>query len=147
MAWSAAQRLVECYHCSVRPDWQWFESHLTYANAVLPHALFVAAQRWPKEAFLEVAEGLLRLPRPGNRLPRASSGRSGTVAGITHGEDKAAYDQQPVEAVTMADAALAAFGLLGDEQYLAAFHRAHGWFHGQNSLKQPLVDVQPRRLL
>ena len=29
-----------------------------------------------------------------------------------HGESKALYDQQPVEAATMADAALAAFGLL-----------------------------------
>ena len=51
------------------------------------------------------------------------------------------YDQQPVEAVTMADAALAAFRLLGDEEYLAAFRRAHGWFHGQNSLREPLADV------
>ncbi len=41
----------------------------------------------------------------------------------------------------MAEAALAAFGLLGDEKYLAAFRRAYGWFHGQNSLHQPLVDV------
>ena len=41
----------------------------------------------------------------------------------------------------MADAALAAFGLLGDEKYLDIFRRAHGWFHGQNSLSQPLVDV------
>ena len=41
----------------------------------------------------------------------------------------------------MAEAALAAFGLLGDEKYLATFRRAHGWFHGQNSLRQPLVDV------
>jgi hypothetical protein len=51
------------------------------------------------------------------------------------------YDQQPVEAVTMADAALAAYHLLGDEEYLAAFCRAHEWFQGQNSLKEPLVDV------
>ena len=29
---------------------------MTYANAVLPHALFVAAERWPKEDFLDVAE-------------------------------------------------------------------------------------------
>ena len=43
----------------------------------------------------------------------------------------------------MADAALAAFGILGDEKHLAVFRRAHGWFHGQNSLKQPLAD--PRR--
>ena len=58
-----------------------------------------------------------------------------------HGEEKSLYDQQPVEAVTMADAALAGFALLGDEKYLAAFRRAHAWFHGQNSLRQPLVDV------
>ena len=51
------------------------------------------------------------------------------------------YDQQPVEAVTMAEAALAAFDLLGDEEYLATFRRAHGWFHGRNSLQQPLADV------
>ena len=28
------------------------------------------------------------------------------------------------------------------EEYLATFRRAHGWFHGRNSLKQPLVDVR-----
>ena len=44
VAWSAAKRLVECYYRALRPDWPWFESRMTYANAVLPHALFVAAQ-------------------------------------------------------------------------------------------------------
>ena len=59
------------------------------------------------------------------------------------GEEKSLYDQQPVEAVTMADAALAGFALLGDEgKYLATFRRAYAWFHGQNSLHQPLVDVR-----
>jgi hypothetical protein len=47
-----------------------------------------------------------------------------------------------VEAVTMAEAALAAFGLAGDEKYLAAFRRARDWFHGHNSLGQTLVDVR-----
>ncbi|NLF69218.1 MAG: hypothetical protein GX575_09210 [Candidatus Anammoximicrobium sp.] len=42
----------------------------------------------------------------------------------------------------MADAALTAFGLLGEEQYVSAFRRAHAWFQGQNSLRQPLVEVQ-----
>ena len=40
----------------------------------------------------------------------------------------------------MADAALAAFGLLQDENYLSIFCRAHDWFHGRNSLKARLVD-------
>jgi hypothetical protein len=141
VAWSAAQRLVECYHRSLRPDWPWFESRMTYANAVLPHALFVAARRWPKEIFLEVAEITFAF------LDRTTTTENvfwpiGNNGWHHHGEDKALYDQQPVEAVTMAEAALAAFGQSKDEKYLAAFYRAHGWFHGQNSLKLPLADAR-----
>jgi hypothetical protein len=141
VAWSAAQRLVECYRRAVRPDWPWFELHMSYANAVLPHALFIAARRWPKEAFLEVAESSFAF------LDRVTTAENvfwpvGNSGWYSHGEDKALYDQQPVEAATMADAALAAFRLLGHDSYLASFRRAHGWFHGQNSLGEPLVDFQ-----
>lgn len=141
VAWSAARRLVECYHRALRPDWQWFESRLTYANAVLPHALFVAAQRWPKELFLEVAETSFAF------LDRATTDANvfwpvGNRGWYPHGEDKAPYDQQPVEAVTTADAALAAYGLLRDPRYLATACRARDWFHGQNSLRQSLVEVR-----
>jgi hypothetical protein len=141
VAWSAAQRLAECYRRALRPGWPWFESRLTYANAVLPHALFVAARRWPREAFLEVAEASFAF------LDRATTAEGvfwpvGNGGWYARGEDKALYDQQPVEAATMAEAALTAFGLLGDEKYLAAFRRAHGWFHGRNSLGLPLVDVR-----
>ena len=141
VAWSAAGRLTECYRRASRPDWKWFESRMTYANAVLPHALFVAAERWPKEAFRGVAESSFTF------LDRTTTAENvfwpiGNGGWYTHGEDKAPYDQQPVEAATMADAALAAFRLLGDEDYLACFHRVHGWFHGRNSLRQPLVDCR-----
>jgi hypothetical protein len=155
VAWSAAQRLVECYHRALRPDWQWFESRMTYANAVMPHALFIAAQRWPKEAFLEVAQASFAFLDRATTAPSPfplggeSPAKGGSVfwpvgnsAWYLHGEDKALYDQQPVEAITMADAALAAFGILGDEKYLAAFRRSRGWFHGRNSLGQPLVDAR-----
>ena len=143
VAWSAAQRLMECYNRAQRPDWQWFESRMTYANAVLPHALFVAAEHWPKEDFLDVAKASFAF------LDRETSGSEkggifwpvGNEGWYPRGEEKALYDQQPVEAVTMAEAALAAFCLLGDEEYVAAFRRADGWFHGQNSLREPLVDV------
>jgi hypothetical protein len=177
VAWSAAVRLVECYHRSLRADWQWFESGLTYANAVLPHALFVAARRWPKDAFLEVAEesfafldrattAEIRSQEPGARS-QESGDRSqesevkrtcaltpdscaltpvfwpvGNRGWYPHGEDKAPYDQQPIEAAMMADAAVAAFALQGDAKHLATFRRAHGWFHGQNSLRHPPSDAR-----
>ena len=141
VTWSAAQRLVECYNRSPRPGWQWFESRMTYANAVLPHALFVAGQRWPEESFLDVAEASFDF------LDRATTAENvfwpvGNSDWYSHGEEKALYDQQPVEAVTMADAALAAFRLRGEQKYLNAFCRANDWFHGQNSLGEALAEPQ-----
>ncbi|MGO9114160.1 MAG: hypothetical protein ACLP9L_33520 [Thermoguttaceae bacterium] len=141
VAWSAARRLAECYDHAQRPDWQWFESRMTYANAVLPHALFVAAKRWPQEDFLGIARASFAF------LDQKTTAEGvfwpvGTEGWHPRGEEKAPYDQQPVEAVTMAETALAALDLLGDEEYLASFRRAHGWFHGRNSLSQPLVDIQ-----
>lgn len=137
----AAERLVECYDRSHRSDWPWFESRMTYANAVLPHALFDAAERWPDEPFLAVAEssfGFLDLVTTADNVFWPIGNRDW----YSHGEEKSLYDQQPVEASTMAAAALAALNLRGDDKYLAVFLRAHGWFHGHNSLEQPLADAQ-----
>ena len=141
VAWSAARRLAECYDRALRPDWRWFESRMTYANAVLPHAMFVAGKHWPKENFLDIAQASFAF------LDQQTTAEGifwpvGNEGWYPRGEEKAPYDQQPVEAVTMAEAALAAFHLLGDDKYLAAFRRAHGWFHGRNTLKRPLVDVR-----
>jgi hypothetical protein len=140
VAWLAARRLLENFQHARRPEWQWFESRMTYANAVLPHAMFIAARRWPKESFLEAAQGSFDL------LDRATTMDDtfwpiGSNGWFPHRESRALYDQQPVEAITMADAALAAFEALNDPKYLATFHRSHAWFHGKNSLRQPLAIV------
>jgi hypothetical protein len=140
VARSAALRLVECYNRSMRSDWPWFESRMTYANAVLPHALFVAAQLWQGNGFLDVAASAFAFLE----AETTSDGIFWPVGNddwYPRGEDKALYDQQPVEASTMADAALAGLDLLGDERYRSTFRRAHAWFYGENSLRQPLVDA------
>ncbi|MFC1758251.1 hypothetical protein ACFL2H_05730 [Planctomycetota bacterium] len=137
----AADRLVECFGRSQRSDWHWFESQLTYANAVLPHAMFDAAERWPDEPYLSTAEtsfGFLDLVTTAENVFWPIGNR----AWYSHGEEKSTYDQQPVEASTMAAAALAAFGQLGEEKYLATFHRAHEWFSGKNSLNLPLANLR-----
>jgi len=140
VARQSARRLVECFHRSKRADWPWFESRMTYANAVLPQALFVAARCWPDEPFLDVAlESFAFLDQvttvDGVFWPVGNSDW------YPHGEAKSAYDQQPVEASTMADAALTAYGLRDDEINLEILRRAHRWFHGENSLGLPLADI------
>jgi hypothetical protein len=140
IAHSAARRLAESYHRCRRPDWPWFEPRLTYANAVLPHALFVAARYWPNEDFGDVADATFAF------LDRTTTtegvfwpvGNGGWYPQDGH---KAQYDQQPLEAATMADAALTAFDLRIDDRHLATFRRAYQWFHGKNSLRQPLAEA------
>jgi hypothetical protein len=101
----------------------------------------IAAKRWPKENFLDIARASFAF------LDRQTTAEGvfwpvGNEGWYPRGEEKAPYDQQPVEAVTMAEAALAALrsawrrGIPGD------LPPRHGWFHGRNSLKQPLVDVR-----
>ena len=147
VAWSAARRLAECYRRASRPDWQWFESRMTYANAVLPHALLIAAKRWPEETFLDIARTSFAFLDQHTTVETESIGCPvfwpiGNEGWFPRGDEKAPYDQQPVEAVTMAEAALVAFDLLGGEEYLAVFRRAHGWFLGRNSLKLAVADVR-----
>ena len=93
---------------------------MTYANAVMPHALFVAARFWPDEGFLAAAESSFTFLN-GVTTAEGVFRPVGNSGWYPHGEGKASYDQQPLEAATMAEAALAAFGMLGDETYLAAF--------------------------
>jgi hypothetical protein len=135
----AADRLVERFHRSQCTDWHWFESQMTYANAVLPHAMFDAAERWPDEDFLSIAEssfGFLDLVTTSGDVFWPIGNRW-----YLHGGEKSLYDQQPLEASTMAAAALSGFRLTGDDKYLTVFLRAHAWFLGENSLGQPLADV------
>jgi hypothetical protein len=135
----AADRLVDCYHRSHRSDWLWFESRMTYANAVLPHALFDAAQIWPQSEYRSVAESSFRF------LDHVTTTNDtfcpvGNRDWYSRGEEKSPFDQQPVEASTMASAALAGLELHGIEECRPAFVRAHQWFHGRNVLGLPLAD-------
>ena len=141
IAKSAADRLADCYRRSQRPDWFWIESQMTYANAVLPHALFDASERWPDEDFLSTAEasfGFLDLETSSEGIFMPI----GNVNWHSRGEEKSLYDQQPVEASTMVAAALAGFQRTSDKKYLTAALCAQQWFVGQNSLQQSLVDVE-----
>ena len=135
----AADRLVACYRRSQREDWFWFEAQLTYANGVLPHALFDAAARWPGEEYHSIAVrtfGFLNLVTTEEDFfwPIGNNGW------YPHGEQKAAYAQQPVEASTMAAAALAAYQLNTQRRYANTFDQCYRWFLGDNSLKLPLAN-------
>lgn len=136
----AADSLVASFHRWKRAEWPWFEPRMTYANAVIPHALFDAASRWPAEEFLSVAEQSFAF------LDQVTTCDGvfwpiGNCDWYAHGEERSHYDQQPVEASTMAAAALAGLELTGEDKYRESLARAQNWFHGQNSQAKQLVEV------
>jgi len=140
IAHRAADQLMDRYSRSRRNDWFWFESRMTYANAVLPHALFDAAELWDDAPYREVAEstfGFLEL----STFCNAQFSPIGNHDWFSHGDEKSIYDQQPVEASTMAAAALAAWRVTGHSKYLNVFERSYAWFHGDNSLQLALADA------
>jgi hypothetical protein len=51
------------------------------------------------------------------------------------------FDQQPIEAATMADACVHAFDRTGDECWLEKFVAANQWFHGLNDGARVMFDA------
>jgi glycosyltransferase involved in cell wall biosynthesis len=137
-----AGRLLNLYHQSRSEDWCWFEDSLSYCNAVLPQAMLMSGQWIPNEAMTEAGlESLTWLAGVQNASQVGGHfvpiGSNGFYA--RHGE-RARFDQQPVEAQTMASACLEAYRGTGDERWRIEAQRAFEWFLGRNDLDLSLYD-------
>ncbi|OGP49829.1 MAG: glycosyl transferase family 1 [Deltaproteobacteria bacterium RBG_13_43_22] len=137
-----AGRLLTLYKNSRSNEWHWYETWLTYCNAVLPQALLMCGQWIPDkamtEAGLESLHWLADLQRAdtagGHFVPIGSNGF------YQRGGERARFDQQPVEAQTMASACLEAYRSTGDEGWRKEARRAFEWFLGRNDLNLPVYD-------
>jgi len=122
-------------------DWQWFENNLTYDNAVLPWALFVAYDRLGQDHLLRVAKESLQFFDKVTFLDgffRAV----GCKGWLLRGSEPAQYDEQPLEASTATLAHLAAYEVTGDPAMLELAQKSFAWYLGNNSLNQCLIDEE-----
>lgn len=134
-----AERLFEQYRRNASADWPWFEQQLTYANALLPHALLAAGgmleRAEMKTAALQALQWLAELQVEGGRfLPIGNRGwyrRDG---------ERARFDQQPIEAARMIPACLEAYRQTNQRQWLTEAERCFRWFLGDNCLGVPVYD-------
>ncbi|MGD8806923.1 MAG: glycosyltransferase family 4 protein [Chloroflexota bacterium] len=137
-----AGRLLGLYEQSRSNDWRWYESSLSYCNAVLPQAMLMCGQWIPDSAMtragLESLSWLADLQRAdtagGHFVPIGSNGF------YEQNGERARFDQQPVEAQTMASACLEAYRSTGDECWRTEARRSFEWFLGRNDLNLPLYD-------
>jgi hypothetical protein len=117
-------------------SWPWPEARLTYSNAIVPDSLIAVAAELGDDALLdrglELLAWLLTVEsRPGHLSPVP-------VGGWASGERRPGFDQQPVEAGTLAAACRRAIDVTGDEQWGRGIELAAGWFAGVNDVGVPV---------
>jgi hypothetical protein len=139
----AAGGLVDRYRQAYAPHWNWFENRLTYDNAVLPHALFVAGLTLSNEEYIEVAtkatDFLLQTTFNGDHFSFI-----GTQGWYERGKARAAFDQQPIDAAAMVMTLRAAYDATKEPKFLTLQRTAFDWFLGTNDLHIPLYDFRTK---
>lgn len=134
-----AQSLLTNFEQYAKPEWHWFEDKLTYDNAVLPWALFVAYHYLGQDKFLRTArESLDFLDQITFRNGYFQA--IGCKGWMVQGAEPAQYDEQPIEACSTALAHLVAYDVAGDGAMLELAQRCLNWYLGKNSCGESLID-------
>jgi glycosyltransferase involved in cell wall biosynthesis len=136
-----SRRLLEMYEAVHTPDWKWFEDVLAYGNARLPQAMLLVGAACSDARMISVGleslDWLLRQQQcetNGHFVPVGSQGF------YRRGDEKARFDQQPIEAAGAVSAYLQAYRVTRDTRWRDEAWSAFNWFLGDNDLQLPLYD-------
>lgn len=134
-------RLLALYKDNQKENWHWFEDKLTYCNAALSHAMLLCGESLENKemakAGLESLDWLMNIQHSkdgGHFVPIGSNGF------YTLGEERARFDQQPVEAQTTISACLEANRITGDKKWEREARLAFEWYLGRNDLHISVYD-------
>lgn len=137
-----ADRLVQMYLHESKPDWQWYESYLTYGNSILPEAMLCAYIDTGNLAFKNIAKTsfdfLLSMIFKDNSIKVISN------KGWLHSHNKSIEvpngGEQPIDVAYTILALSTFFRVFNDVEYLQKMETAFNWFLGKNHLKQIIYN-------
>ncbi len=135
-------RLLRALDNCASEDWPWFEDVLSYANAVLPHALMAAGSALENEKMIAGAFKSLEWLADIQKMSGKCFSPIGSNGFYRKGGKRARFDQQPIEAQAMVSACLEAFRISDDPRWRARARMAYDWFLGKNDLGAALYDTQ-----
>ncbi len=135
-----SQRLMDAFREHRADGWIWCHDTLTYANARIPQALIVSGQWIPDNEMvgmgLESLRWLLEV-QTGENDQLSIVGNQGW---FTKGEQKARFDQQPIDAMALVQSCIDAYNLTGENTWVKQARRCFEWFLGRNDLNLPVYD-------
>jgi hypothetical protein len=122
-----------------RGAWPWPELRLSYANAVLPDAMMAIGAALDRPLLIE--EGLSLLEWLITRQTNDGHLSFVPVGGAAPGDGVPRFDQQPIEAATLADACARAAAITGESSWADHLRAAVDWFLGDNDANAPMLDL------
>lgn len=134
------QKLLDLYQHAHGADWLWFEDILSYDNARLPHALLVSGRDLARQDVVETGLAALRWLSGIQRCGENHLVPIGSNGFFRRGQQRARFDQQPIEAQATVSACLEAWRVTGDASWRQQAQCAFEWFLGRNDLGLPLYD-------
>ena len=137
-----ADRLLDIYDRCRTDTWRWFEKSLSYSNASLSHALFLSGYRSGNERMVVAGiESLEWLVGAQHREDRDTFVPIGSNGFFSDGNEKARFDQQPIEACATVSACLEADRVTKQDHWSQEARKAFRWFLGKNDLQVSLYDA------
>ena len=136
---SLAAQLLDSYQRVSSFGWCWFEPYLTYVNARLSQALFRAYGIIGDERYLQIAKKSFDFLVEVQVIDKKFI-PIGNKGWYNKGGQRAIYDQQPIEASCMVEAALTAFHVTNEEKYQTVAYIAFEWFFGKNTQNVTVYD-------
>lgn len=134
-----AERLLNMYLHESTEEWAWYESYLTYANAVLPEAMLCAYLDTQNDLYKEVAETsfsfLTNIMFTSNQIKLISN-----QTWLIKGEKTSAYGEQPIDVCYTILALQKFYELNNDVAYSEKMNTAFNWFMGNNHLNQIIYN-------
>ena len=127
------------FHPDGKGQWKWPETRLAYSNALLPEAMMVCGSLLDDSQLqtrgLNLLEWLLETETLGDHLSVTPVGGRGL------GDKGPQFDQQPIEVAAIADAAMRAAILTGDDSWERVVEMAVNWFLGNNDSGHSMIDL------
>lgn len=128
------------FHKGDSAAWPWIEPRLTYANAVIPEAMMACGVALNDSTLVQRGVQLLEWLVERETL---SDHLSVTPVGGRGPDDLSPrFDQQPIEVAAIADAAIRAGDITGDDAWDEVVHMAGNWFLGNNDSGMHMIDLE-----
>ncbi|MFC1770452.1 glycosyltransferase [Candidatus Margulisiibacteriota bacterium] len=135
-----ASKLYTVFTKNSSPDWPWFEDKISWGSATIAKGLIIAGNELNNNDYLNLGIKLLKWLINAQLENSAYFSFIGNQGWYYRNKEKALFDQQPIEAHSMASACIAAYQATGKKEWITKARLAFNWFLGLNILNIPVYD-------